>query len=153
MSQNNEKKEGKTNHREKEGTNEASEKKIKIFLGEDDKFISRAYQDGFKRAGFEVIPAYDGQEVLNKLKEVKPDIVLLDLIMPIKNGFEVLGEIKMNSDFKKIPIIVLSNLGQDADVERAKELGAKDYLIKSNYSMKEVVEKVKEYLIKYKIIQ
>ena len=126
---------------------------ITIFLGEDDKFISRAYQDGFKRAGFNVVSAYDGAEVLKMLSENKPDIILLDLIMPIKNGFEVLGEIKMNSSLKKIPVIVLSNLGQDSDIERAKGLGAKDYLIKSNYSMKEVVEKVKEYLIKCGVIK
>ncbi|MBL7057974.1 response regulator [Patescibacteria group bacterium] len=131
---------------------ESGEKKIKIFIGEDDKFISRAYQDGLKRAGFEVFTGFDGSEVLKNIKENKPDLILLDLIMPIKNGFEVLGEMKMDSGLRKIPVVVLSNLGQDSDIERARELGAKDYLIKSNYSMKEIVEKVREYLIKYKII-
>ncbi len=132
---------------------EEKESKIKIFIGEDDKFISRAYQDGFKRAGFEVHTGFDGNEVIAKIKENKPDLLLLDLIMPQKNGFEVLGEIKMNKELAKIPIIVLSNLGQDSDVERAKELGAYDYLIKANFSMKEVVEKIKEVLIKLKIIK
>ena len=131
---------------------ESGEKKIKIFIGEDDKFISRAYQDGLKRAGFEVFTGFDGSEVLKNIKENKPDLILLDLIMPIKNGFEVLGEMKMDSGLRKIPVVVLSNLGQDSDIERARELGAKDYLIKSNYSMKEIIEKVREYLIKYKII-
>ena len=73
--------------------------------------------------------------------------------MPQKNGFEVLGEIKMDKDLNKIPIIVLSNLGQDSDIDRVKELGAYDYLIKANFSMKEVVDKIKEVLIKLKIIK
>lgn len=132
---------------------EAKDSKIKIFIGEDDKFISRAYQDGFKRAGFEVDTGFNGDEVLEKIRQNKPDLLLLDLIMPQKNGFEVLGEIKMDKDLNKIPIIVLSNLGQDSDIDRVKELGAYDYLIKANFSMKEVVDKIKEVLIKLKIIK
>ncbi|MCX6799576.1 MAG: response regulator [Candidatus Falkowbacteria bacterium] len=80
----------------------AEEAKIKIFIAEDDKFISKAYQDGFKRAGFVVATAFDGGEVLAKLKIEKPDLILLDLIMPVKNGFEVLSEIKMDQSLKKI---------------------------------------------------
>lgn len=127
-----------------------SNKNYKILLAEDDKFISRAYKDGLGRAGFEVIAVANGLEAMDKIKSEKPDLILLDLIMPIKTGFEVLEELKMDSELKKIPAIILSNLGQDQDVEKGKALGAIDYLIKSNLSMKEVIEKVKFYLAKLK---
>lgn len=124
---------------------------MKILLAEDDKFISRAYTDGFKRAGLEVINAYDGNETLEKAKTEKPDLILLDLIMPEKNGFEALTDIKTDPELKKIPVIVLSNLGQDSDIERAQELGAEDYMIKANFSMADVVNKIKEYMAKLQI--
>jgi len=120
----------------------------KILLAEDDKFLVRAYKDGIARAGFEVIVAHDGKEAMDKLKSEKPDLLLLDLVMPIKNGFEVLEEMKMDDGFKNIPVIILSNLGQDTDIAKGKKLGAIDYLIKSNFSMKEVIEKVKFHLTK-----
>lgn len=122
------------------------EKKIKIVMAEDDKFISKAYFDGLGRAGCEVTLAFDGEEALKVIREYKPDIVLLDLIMPIKNGFEVLEEMKKDNEIKNIPVIILSNLGQDTDIERGRELGASDYLIKSNFSINEVLEKIKECL-------
>lgn len=118
----------------------------KILLAEDDTFISRAYGDGFTRAGFDVVLAHDGVEALSKIRSEKPDIILLDIIMPDKNGFEVLEEIKKDKGFSNIPVIVLSNLGQQSDIEQGKKLGAVDYLIKSNTSMKEVVEKVRSHL-------
>ena len=120
--------------------------KKKILLAEDDKFISRAYKDGMERAGFEMIIAFDGIEAIEKINREKPDLILLDLIMPDKNGFEVLEEIKMDDGLKNIPVVILSNLGQDSDIEKGKALGAADYLIKSNLSMKEVIEKVRFYL-------
>jgi two-component system, OmpR family, alkaline phosphatase synthesis response regulator PhoP len=122
--------------------------KKKILLAEDDKFICRAYSDGFERAGFAVTVVNDGDAVIGSLEKDKPDIIMLDIIMPSKNGFEVLGDIKMSNDFKKIPVIILSNLGQETDVDKGKELGAVDYLVKSNTSMKEVVEKIKFHLAK-----
>lgn len=123
-----------------------SAKKPTILLAEDDRLISRAYEIGMKREGFNMLIAYDGTEALNILKEKKPDIILLDLIMPNKNGFEVLAELKADERLKTIPVIVLSNLGQDADIVRGKELGAVDYLIKSDLSISDVVEKVNTYL-------
>ncbi|MBU0722436.1 response regulator [Patescibacteria group bacterium] len=120
--------------------------KKKILLVEDDQYIVRAYKDGLMRAGFEVLIASDGNEALEKIKKDLPDLILLDLIMPVKNGFEVLEELKMNGETKKIPVAILSNLGQDSDIKKGKALGAIDYLIKSNFSMKEVVEKVKFYI-------
>jgi len=124
----------------------AEAKKFKIILGEDDQFISRAYQDGLKRAGFEVIPAFDGNEVLSNLEKELPDLILLDIIMPEKNGFETMEEIQKNPKYKKVPVIFLSNLGQETDIEKGKAMGARDYLIKANFSIKEVVEKINEYL-------
>jgi len=120
--------------------------KPKILIAEDDKFISRALCDGLGRAGFEAIPAHDGLEALAKIRSAKPDLILLDIIMPNKNGFEVLSEIKKENEFNKIPIIILSNLGQESDIKQGEELGADDYLIKSNVPMKEVIEKVKKLL-------
>jgi len=117
----------------------------KILLVEDDKFISRAFKDGLTRAGFDVEQALDGAEALEKVKAETPDLMLLDLIMPIKNGFDVLEEISAKK-MKKFPIIILSNLGQELDIKKAKEFAADDYLIKSNVTLKEVVEKVKTYL-------
>lgn len=121
-------------------------KKLKIVLAEDDKFISRAYKDGLERAGFIVIQATDGDQAIEKAKQEMPDIILLDLIMPVKNGFEALKGIKANEATKNIPIIILSNLGQDSDIEKGRELGAADYMIKSNFSMNEVIDKIKTHL-------
>jgi len=120
----------------------------KILLVEDDKYILRAYKDGLTRAGLEVITASDGMEAMRSVKLYKPDLILLDLILPIKNGFEVLEEMKMDDELKNIPVVILSNLGQDSDIEKGKALGAIDYLIKTSLSMKEVIEKVKFHLAK-----
>ncbi len=120
------------------------DKKIKILLAEDDKFISLAYKDGLSRSGFEVVHAMTGTEAVALARKSKPDIILLDIIMPEMNGFEVLEELNKDVDLKKIPVVILSNLGQDSDIERSRELGADDYLIKSNVAMSEVVEKVNQ---------
>jgi len=114
----------------------------KILLAEDDKFINRAYTNGLTRAKFDMISVYDGQEALKKIKSEKPDLILLNLIMPIKNGFEVMEEIKLDNKINKIPIFVLSSLGQELDIEKSKSLGAIDYLIKSNFSIKEIIDKI-----------
>jgi DNA-binding response OmpR family regulator len=122
--------------------------KKKIILAEDDKYISRAYNDGLWDAGFEVQTVTDGDALLQKLKKEKPDIILLDVIMPGKNGFEVLEEMKMDTALKNIPVIIISNLGQQSDLEKGKALGAVDYLIKADFTMDEVIEKVKYHLAK-----
>jgi DNA-binding response OmpR family regulator len=119
-----------------------------IFLAEDDRFIARAYNDGFTRAGYDVIYAEDGAKAIEKLKGAQPDIILLDVIMPEKNGFEVLTEIKQDENLKNIPIIILSNLGQDSDIKKGKDLGADDYFIKSNLSISEVLEKIEMHIKK-----
>lgn len=121
-------------------------KKYRILVVEDDKFISKAYKAGLEREGFEVIAAVDGKEAIDRLTEGNIDLVLLDLILPIKNGFDVLADIKLNDDFRKIPIIVLSNLGQGTDADKARSLGAVDYFVKSNISLADVVKKIKQYI-------
>lgn len=121
--------------------------KHKILIIEDDRFIARAYQDGLSRAGFEVQNLFDGEAVSEKLREFNPDLLLLDIILPGKNGFEILEEMKSGKiPVKSIPVIILSNLGESSDIEKGKALGAVDYLVKSNYSMKEVIGKVKFHL-------
>ncbi len=121
--------------------------KKKILLVEDDRYINRAYNDGLSRAGFDVRVAHDGKEALQKIKEDKPDIILLDVLMPNMNGLEMLEEIRMDKSLAHTPVIVLSNLSQGTDVEKAKVLGVVEYLIKSDLSMEDVIEKVKFHLV------
>ncbi len=120
----------------------------RILLVEDDKFLSTALADKLAREGFTVTKAVNGEEALAKVRLARPDLVLLDLIMPQKTGFEVLAELKLEPSTKDIPVIVLSNLGQEVDIKKAKDLGARDYLVKSDVEMKTVVEKIKAELAK-----
>ncbi|NTW22638.1 response regulator [Candidatus Falkowbacteria bacterium] len=119
----------------------------KIAVIEDDKFLRKVYESKLPKEGFEVVSAGDGKSGLELIKKEKPDLVLLDLIMPVMTGFEVLEALKADSKFKMPKIIVLSNLGQDEDIARSKELGATDFLIKSNLSIKEIVEQIRQYLV------
>ena len=119
---------------------------IKILMAEDDKFLSKVMVDKFKREGYKITPVSDGNKVMEKIREEKPNIILLDLIMPGKDGFEILSELKLDKVFKKIPVVIMSNLGQDSDIEEAKKLGADDYLVKSNYAINDIVKKIKEVL-------
>lgn len=118
----------------------------KIAVVEDDKFLRKVYESKLPKEGFLVVSAGDGKAGLELIKKEKPDLVLLDLIMPIMTGFEVLESLKADTKSKMPKVIVLSNLGQDEDIARSKELGAADFLIKSNLSIKEIVEKIKQYL-------
>ncbi|MFH1286968.1 MAG: response regulator [Candidatus Magasanikbacteria bacterium] len=117
-----------------------------ILLAEDDRFLIKVLSDKLEHKGYDVTLAIDGVEALEKLKKGKFDLMLLDLIMPNKDGFEVLEELKKSKTLKKVPIVILSNLGQDSDIEKGKALGATDYLIKSNLGINEVVEKIKKFL-------
>lgn len=121
-------------------------RQIRILLVEDDLFNARVYKDGFERQGFLMDVAADGEEALHKITEQRPDIVLLDLILGQKSGFTILEEIKHNEQLRTIPVIILSDLAQESDIEKGKKLGAIDYLIKSDLSLKEIVERVKAYL-------
>jgi len=117
----------------------------KILLVEDDKFLLKFFAARLKEEDFEVVLAEDGEEAVRRVKEEKPDLILLDLILPKKDGFAVLKEIKSDEKTKNIPVFVLSNLGQESDREKAKELGAVDYLVKVNFDLKEIIKKIKNY--------
>ncbi|MDP3778971.1 MAG: response regulator [bacterium] len=119
----------------------------KILIVEDEEFLIRALKDNLESEGCSVDTAANGEEAVEHIKKMKPDIILLDLLMPKKDGFYVLEEIKKNSDWKLIPVIVLSNLGGDADIKQALAMGANDYFIKSQHPIEEVIEKIKAYLV------
>jgi DNA-binding response OmpR family regulator len=114
----------------------------KILVVEDDQFLSNAYKLKLTKSGFETLVATDGNEALKVLEEFTPDLILLDLIMPNLDGFGTLTALNADEKLKSIPVIVASNLGQKEDIEKAKELGAKDFIIKSNVSIEEIVQKV-----------
>src|SRR5688572_12699410 len=114
-----------------------------VLLVEDDRFLRRAAEATLRQSGFTVVTAADGEEALRQAGAARPDIVLLDLIMPKLQGFEVLRRLKDDPATATIPVIVLSNLGQENDVKQAMELGATAYFIKSNLSLQELVEQVR----------
>jgi len=118
----------------------------KILVIEDDKFLRDLLYKKLVEENFNVATALDGEEGLKKIQEENPNLVLLDLILPGINGFEVLKKAKENPATKDIPVIVLSNLGQKEDVERAIKLGAQDYLIKAHFTLEEIVEKIRKRL-------
>jgi DNA-binding response OmpR family regulator len=122
----------------------------KILLAEDDKFLSTAMGEKLTREGFTVLRASNGLEAVALAKAEHPDLVLLDIIMPQKTGFEVLSELRLDPTTRDIPVIVLSNLGQEVDIKKARDLGAIDYLVKSDVEMRVVVAKIKEALAKLK---
>ncbi len=120
----------------------------KILVIEDDKFLRDLIIAKLKEEDFDVIFAIDGEAGLKEARESKPDLILLDLILPTLNGYEVLKQIKEDPsvDIKSTPVIILSNLGQREDVKKGLDLGAIDFLIKANFTLSEIVEKVKEVL-------
>lgn len=121
------------------------EKKQRILLIEDDRYLVKIYSNKLLQSGYDVDFSINAEEGLRKVSVHKPDIILLDLILPGKDGFEFMQDLKtMLGKNKKIPIIILSNLGQAIDMEQAKRLGAVDYLIKANVSLEDIVSKVKE---------
>jgi len=122
------------------------ENPIKVLLAEDDKLLSEVFTRDLENAGYPVIHAFDGDEALSLAKSEHPDVILLDIIMPNKNGFEVLKELQENEILKNIPVIVLSNLGEKEDVDAAIGLGAKSFLVKSDSSMNTIVAKIQEVL-------
>lgn len=117
-----------------------------ILVAEDDKFYANIYKMKFSKEGFDVEVAGNGEEALKIARQRKPDLILLDLIMPIKDGFETLKELKSDANLKAIKVVVSSNLGQEEDMKKAKELGALDYLTKVGMSIQEMTDKVKGYL-------
>jgi len=115
----------------------------KVLVVEDDQFLANAYKLKLTKSEYEVRVATDGEDALSQMAEDVPDIVLLDLIMPNMDGFATLDAMKKDEKLKSIPVVIASNLGQKEDIDRAKSLGAVDFIIKSNVSIEEIVQKVK----------
>lgn len=120
--------------------------KAKILFVDDDNFLRKVYKAELSERGYEVLLAEDGEEGLYKAQLENPDLVILDMIMPKKSGFEVLMELQSNPVTKTIPVIILSNLGQEADIKKGIDLGAVEYLVKDNVTLETIVAKVEEYL-------
>jgi DNA-binding response OmpR family regulator len=121
-------------------------KKTTVLIVEDEKMLAEMYATKFSMEGFEPVTANDGVDGLAQAKALKPDIILLDIIMPKLDGFAVLKEIREDVSLKDIPVILLTNLGQDEDIKRGQGMGAADYFVKANHTPAEVVQKVKDTL-------
>jgi CheY-like chemotaxis protein len=119
-----------------------------ILLTEDDALLNRMYQEKLEHDGYTVKTAGNGEDALTLIKKEKPDIVLLDIMMPIMNGLEVLKRLKANPKTKHIPVLMLSNLAGGIEPEEAMALGADAYMVKAENLPDTVVEKIKEVLAK-----
>lgn len=119
--------------------------KIVIIVIEDDEILAKVLATELQDAGFEVAQAFDGEAGLALVQSKQPDLVLLDLILPKKSGFEVLEELKKSPATKDIPVIILTLLGEDQDIKKGLALGANDYLVKSQHAVGEIVEKIKHF--------
>ena len=120
----------------------------KILVVEDDPFLSNLLKVRLEKERLNVILAKDGDEAIKKIQETDPDLILLDLILPKKSGFEVLQNISLDPNFKNKPVVIISNLGQTIDVQKAKELGAVEYFIKAKISIDDLILKIKEFISK-----
>lgn len=120
--------------------------KIHVLLVEDDVFLSGIYQKKFEMEDYKVSLADNGEKALLEVKKKKPNIVMLDILLPKLDGFAVLAKLKADSEVKDIPVILLTNLGQKDDVEKGLQMGAADYLIKAHFKPSEVVDKIKQVL-------
>jgi two-component system, OmpR family, response regulator VicR len=117
----------------------------KILIVEDDRALQSALVEVLTKEKYEIVSAYDGEEGVQKAESENPDLILLDLILPKKNGFEALAEIK-NGPRKDTPVLILTNLEEIENVQKALDLGAKTFMVKSDFSLKEIIEKIKENL-------
>ncbi|MBI4092871.1 MAG: response regulator [Candidatus Kerfeldbacteria bacterium] len=129
----------------KKTTHDASGKP-RILVVEDDSFLAGMYVTKLGLEGFSVDLASDGREGLKKAKDGKPDLVLLDIVLPVMDGFTMLEHMKSDPELRSIPVVLLTNLGQKSDVEKGLNLGAADYLIKAHFMPNEVIEKIKRIL-------
>lgn len=119
----------------------------KILIVEDDIVLSKMYAKKFELAGYKVVTAYSGQEGITQAKNNSPDCILLDIMMPVMDGFTVMKELKKESNTSKIPVVILTNLGtNETFIKEGLELGAKEFLIKYKTPAEKVVETVKKYI-------
>jgi DNA-binding response OmpR family regulator len=116
----------------------------KILIAEDEPTLNRALSEFLAEEGFEVMAVFDGEEAVKLAKTKEPDLIILDIILPKKDGYEVLDDLKANEKTAKIPIILLTNLESAENIQKAFDKGAKTYLVKSNYKLEDVVRKIKE---------
>jgi len=120
--------------------------KKKIIIVEDDEFLRSLSAKKLEDEGYQIIVATDGQSAIDLIPKELPNLIFLDLLLPGVDGFEVLKQIKANEQTKNIPVVVFSNLGQEEDIKKAKDLGANDFLVKANFTLDDVVAKIKEIL-------
>jgi len=118
----------------------------KIIIIEDEELLSSLLRKKLTNLGYEVFIASDGEKGLQAVKEINPDLVLLDIIMPKMGGFEVLKAIKADDSIKNIKVIIISNSGQPVELDKARELGAEDWLIKTEFDPQEVVDKASKHI-------
>ncbi|HOW60911.1 MAG TPA: response regulator transcription factor [Candidatus Moranbacteria bacterium] len=123
-----------------------SEKIKKVLLVEDDPFIRDIYSVKFSQEGFEVSIAENGLEALKKIEESVPDVILLDIVMPYMDGMETLKNIRGKKEWKKIPVVMLTNISEKEKISESEDFGINDYLIKSHFTPSEVVQKVRNLL-------
>ena len=124
--------------------NQISNGAKKILLIEDEEILIDLLQRKLTQEGYEISITRNGEEGLAAMKEKQPDLILLDIIMPKMGGFEVMEKMQGDNDLKRIPVIVISNSGQPVEIDRAQKLGAKDWLIKTEFDPREVIEKIKK---------
>ncbi len=124
----------------------SEEKKGNLLVVEDDEFISAIYSKKLSLEGYTVRLAENGERALSMMREEKPDLVLLDIIMPVKDGFETLREMRADEKLRDIKVVVLSNLSEDKEMSQTRELGAIDYLVKANIAVSDLSAKVVGYL-------
>ncbi len=125
-----------------------AEKQYNIVLIEDEEMLANMYETKFQNQGYKIRKALDGESGLKLIEEEVPDLILLDIIMPKLDGFSVLKRIREIPKIKNVPVIMLTNLGQDEDIKKGQSLGAVGYLVKANLTPAEVVAKVKDFLSK-----
>ncbi|MHB8860180.1 MAG: response regulator transcription factor [Minisyncoccota bacterium] len=123
---------------------------MKILIIEDEEVLAKVIQEKLERTGDDVAVAADGNAAITVAQSFRPDIIVLDLLLPKRNGFEVLQILKADQQLKMIPVIVVSNLGEESDIKRALSLGAVDYYVKSEHPINEIIEKIKSILIRSK---
>ena len=116
----------------------------KVLLVEDDPFLIDIYSSKLKESGFIVSVVEDGERALQKIKEETPDLVVLDIVLPKTDGWEIMREIKKDKKLNSLKVVILSNLGQKGEIEKGLEMGAQKYLIKAHYTPSEIVNQIKE---------
>lgn len=118
----------------------------KILIVEDDTVLANALSLSLQDKGYQIEVATDGAEAERMIKSLKPNLILLDLLLPIKNGFEVLKDLRADEELKNTPVVILTNFEQETSIEEGMKMGAKDYIVKANIDIKDVPEIVKKYI-------